>query len=704
MKKYLISFCLFALTPNVYSSEKITLGDKELQLDTVYHTLLGPGVTRTGLHISGSQPLDVYYITVDLNTPGLSFRGTIPKTENGLEKTSEMAKYLTGTTSIAVAGVNGDFFDVNSTYPDGSPRKRMPTYTTIIDNNIFKTSPQGNQFTVDINGTPRITTMSISSGSVRSGDNSVALGGVNVESINYSGDAAPDNAVTVYTPRGWKSPFQTQFAGQCAEVTAMPVDGSALQGAIPFLCRVTSTPSSTGNLSIPTGSVVLLGRGTGKTFIESLSEGDLVEINCDFNLKDGSNIVPALAIGGNPRTVASGVGLESDGTRPDAVELHPRTGIGISADRKKVYMMVVDGRGASVGVTTHQLGDLLAYAGAAEGLNFDGGGSSTCWTLPFGVVNSCSDKAGERAVGNALYVVAEGNYKDKEIAQIRFEDFRKEIARFSCWTPRIIAYNSAGFIVDTDLKGCSFSSPSSLGEITSDGEFCASGSGHGLLTAEYNGLKATVRVDVRLMTKKNLAENFSLWSATGFSVKNPTVATSGEGLTVNYTMGSSTGSAKITVNGRQALPESAEILRLRVKPVTASIPKLTVNLKASNSSTVTAVNFEDFPVSRERFIDLNLKKIMNTSEEGSLPVEFVSLIIIPGDNAKAEGRIEIQEISALSPDSSGVNEILRETLDSESNDNWEWYTMTGLKVRDNSLKPGIYIRKRGTETKKILIH
>jgi hypothetical protein len=63
---------------------------------------------------------------------------------------------------------------------------------------------------------------------------------------------------------------------------------------------------------------------------------------------------------------------------------HPRTGIGISQDGRYVYFLTVDGRQpSSGGVTTQELGSFLKWFGAWDGINMDGGGSTTmAWWNP----------------------------------------------------------------------------------------------------------------------------------------------------------------------------------------------------------------------------------------------------------------------------------------------------------------------------------
>ncbi|MFP4484948.1 MAG: phosphodiester glycosidase family protein [Spirochaetaceae bacterium] len=58
---------------------------------------------------------------------------------------------------------------------------------------------------------------------------------------------------------------------------------------------------------------------------------------------------------------------------------HPRTAVGVSADGRMVYIVVAEGRmgSRSIGLTLSEVGLWLRLLGAADGLNLDGGGSST---------------------------------------------------------------------------------------------------------------------------------------------------------------------------------------------------------------------------------------------------------------------------------------------------------------------------------------
>ena len=63
----------------------------------------------------------------------------------------------------------------------------------------------------------------------------------------------------------------------------------------------------------------------------------------------------------------------------DSEQLAPRTGYGLSKDRKYLYLLVIDGRqeNYSMGSSVYEVGQLLAFFGASDAINMDGGGSTT---------------------------------------------------------------------------------------------------------------------------------------------------------------------------------------------------------------------------------------------------------------------------------------------------------------------------------------
>jgi exopolysaccharide biosynthesis protein len=113
------------------------------------------------------------------------------------------------------------------------------------------------------------------------------------------------------------------------------------------------------------------------------------------------------AVAGNRRLVLNGAnGITSPNA--DDVALEPRTAVG-TAPGNKLIILTVDGRqpGVSEGVSTSELANLLIGYGVTQGLNLDGGGSTTMTIADPNprVLNVPSDGF-ERAVGNSLAIFA----------------------------------------------------------------------------------------------------------------------------------------------------------------------------------------------------------------------------------------------------------------------------------------------------------
>ncbi len=79
------------------------------------------------------------------------------------------------------------------------------------------------------------------------------------------------------------------------------------------------------------------------------------------------------AVGGFGMLLVDGENKGSDGRR------HPRTVAGLSANGRKLYLIVIDGRQLdySVGATTAEAAEWARALGASNALNLDGGGSTT---------------------------------------------------------------------------------------------------------------------------------------------------------------------------------------------------------------------------------------------------------------------------------------------------------------------------------------
>lgn len=113
-------------------------------------------------------------------------------------------------------------------------------------------------------------------------------------------------------------------------------------------------------------------------------------------------------VGGGPqlmKNARTAITTEAEGIAAKfASDRHPRTAIARLKDGW-ILLATVDGRqpGVSVGMTLAELATLLLEFGAVDGINLDGGGSTTM-VINGKLVNAPSDQTGERPVSDALLI------------------------------------------------------------------------------------------------------------------------------------------------------------------------------------------------------------------------------------------------------------------------------------------------------------
>ena len=119
------------------------------------------------------------------------------------------------------------------------------------------------------------------------------------------------------------------------------------------------------------------------------------------------------AIGGQQPLLSNGYTMSNDAV------MNPRTAVGVSREKNRVFLLVVDGRrdDYSIGASYPMLARMLLAMGAYDAINLDGGGSSTfviktSTVMPatqnsFTTLNRPTDNAGDRAVANGIAIVKE---------------------------------------------------------------------------------------------------------------------------------------------------------------------------------------------------------------------------------------------------------------------------------------------------------
>ncbi|WP_183095937.1 phosphodiester glycosidase family protein [Nocardioides stalactiti] len=328
-----------------------------------------PGVTITGWDAKTARGPVRYFVTrVKWTEPGIHVDYAHgPR----VRQTQPVTDMIAGTPDL-VAGINGDFFDISDTgAPLGLGHELDGTLWNAIDfgwNNAISMNTAGKWHVGEL---PMVAEV---------------VGHPEIDITNYNSPRVKVYGTGIYDYRFGRTAGYGWTDGQRRQVRYVQVvDGRVVS-------NTTSLPNNT-----PIKGTVLLARGDeAEDRLRALTVGTRVRVG--YRL-DGD---VAMALTGNALLLKKRQVLATDDG-----EMHPRTAVGVDRDTKELIILVVDGRqDFSRGYTMVELGKMLLRLGAEDGLNLDGGGSTTLAAIRDGklkVINSPSDGV-LRPVPNGLEV------------------------------------------------------------------------------------------------------------------------------------------------------------------------------------------------------------------------------------------------------------------------------------------------------------
>ncbi|WP_343245820.1 phosphodiester glycosidase family protein [Streptomyces sp. SID4985] len=343
----------------------------------------------------------VHLLTVDLGDRHVRVRLLQPGAVAARETVSRLAD-----AAGAVAGINGDFFDITETQHPGIEATGASVGPAVADGRPLKaavplgqrfgpTPPPGTTgrevFGVGIDRRARPGRLRLI-GSVRTAAGTFPLGGLN----QY---ALPQNSIGAFT-MWWGTTSRARAVCGTDTNRAAGCDTDAREVAVRG-GRVVTVSEGTGGGPIDRGTTVLLGRGSGARQLGGLSVGDRVRVR--YGLAAGS--VPyAFALGGFP-VLSRGEPLPGLDDTVSAV----RTAVGVTPDGRGLLLLALDGSPAyRSGLTVAEEAATLRKLGAAEGFNLDGGGSTELVTRDQDgiVIRNHPSGGAERPVPNGIGVFA----------------------------------------------------------------------------------------------------------------------------------------------------------------------------------------------------------------------------------------------------------------------------------------------------------
>lgn len=439
---------------------------------------VGPGTTYAFYHCP-DRPLTIHVLEIDLTNPYVQMEVCDGGQKSvAVETPSSMYARNDAPGHDMIAAHNGDFYHTSSTDGTASGMSRMG----LISNGECILNPVGTPMFVLTDDRVAYTESLNFNATLSTETSSTRIHTLNSHALEF--DASDDSERMILYTHAYGTKTNATTGG--TKVIIAPKNGEFdFADNTTISCIVESVADNAGATEIPAGKAVLYGTGANSTFLQALTAGQ----ECTITI---SNVMPAQpsiknikeALGGSGHFIIQGGEVVISGN-PD---IHPRTFMGISQDRTKVYSVVVDGRWAgSAGVTLDDEGRILKWLGAWDGINLDGGGSSGM-VVNAEYKNHPSDGS-ERAVGNGMLVFSTAPVDDN-IAQIALEPRSYNIPVTARFRPAVYAYNQYGLLKTKDLEGVTLTCDPQIGVINENNEFVASQEvASGYITASYNGIE-----------------------------------------------------------------------------------------------------------------------------------------------------------------------------------------------------------------------
>ncbi|HIY03528.1 MAG TPA: phosphodiester glycosidase family protein [Candidatus Anaerotignum merdipullorum] len=320
---------------------------------TVYEQKTQESITRGVTYEHNSRMTtdgiqDIYVLTVDLTESTLELKEVESKTEYGLKETVQ--KMLTD--NGAVAGVNCDFFGMAGSYSAGFGPVVRDGELISAGTSVNQEKDQYAAYVLDENGNSVFTYFKTNA-TFTNGTQTMELASINkVTSMVFP----------IY--------FDQQAASSTADLDARfenLVKFVIQNGVITYISQPGETVQVPNN-----GYLIVMSADYRNNAASQYQVGNAAALQVTSTI-DFDQIDTAFGGGGQLLTK----GQEAAATDIVAAGRQPRTAFGVSQDGTKAILMVVDGRGDSIGATHGEMAALMLEYGAYEAMHLDGGGSST---------------------------------------------------------------------------------------------------------------------------------------------------------------------------------------------------------------------------------------------------------------------------------------------------------------------------------------
>ena len=342
---------------------------------------VAPGVRYQ--RFTTEQPNRLYVLRVDLRDPRAQV--AVFRTK-GLVRTSRLVEEASRRGEAVTGAVNGDFFSFKTGWPVGNQVSDGKVVAALA-------SPRSH-LAVDWNGRTFVGPVAFDGLVSRPTGGRWTVATVNqslsADAVGAFTDAWYDSVGSLNGTTGmWMTLLDNQWSA--SDTMHMVVDSIA---------------PAQGGQKVAERQLLVAASNAGKQF-SGVLQGDTMSVYLGFS--------PRIAglrelIGGGGRILIDGAATDANDAKAESMgrdfieRRHPRTFVAFYRDTTTLSVCAVDGRQAqSAGMSFHEMALFLRELGAWQAINLDGGGSTTM-VVQGRVVNSPSDKTGERPVANILLI------------------------------------------------------------------------------------------------------------------------------------------------------------------------------------------------------------------------------------------------------------------------------------------------------------
>lgn len=516
MKKILVG--LFAVLGCGWAAagDSINIDGVKYAVDTLQARKLGPGTDYMRLRLPG-YPLNVNMLRIDVTDPHVRLETTQANDRLfGTERLADAAARRSGEGKRAIAGANGNFWCVSQSYPYSDMLLGTTFNANLCNGSIItETNCHADQWD---NGPAQIGEFGIGadglaySGHMRWDGSAVLPGGAVV--IMGANKVCRDNETVMYNSWfGSDTPFKTAdmvwkdtrwgFApvvGEATEAVLAMDPGQTWSAGNAMTFTVTAVRDNAGSGTLGANDLALVARGDKRPALQALKPGDKVTLSYTWSTLDGTPITFDNMIGGNGQVMTGGELTDICQKSENCALVYSKTGYGTSADRRTVFIIVIDKStdpvyGVSAGCTSAVMCMIARHYGCSDMTNFDSGGSAQMYAM--GTIVNRTTEGTPRAVANGMLVYAV-DADDPTVTAIAFDDRQLRLPVSATVAPRILGYNAAGALVDEDFADATLTVSGDIGTVHDNTFQAAHAPGQGSLTATYNGCTVSIPVRVAL--------------------------------------------------------------------------------------------------------------------------------------------------------------------------------------------------------------